>query len=397
MPLLIVLCLATLLIWHQQPWSLRLLQAAVGIAGVAGLFAQRRSGTTTSLPASPSPATLVAGACLAAAAILGLLQNLTSQSAAQWTTWSGALDWAALAAVFAGVTVAATTHTRREQLLHIAAVFSVAVCLLAMAQFYSSGGRLFWLWPTAEAHVPGPFRSRNNFASFAALLLPLALWKAIHKKRTDWLWMAASAFLYSSAVASGSRAGAALATIEIPIFFLLSRRYLSSRFAIRAGAGFACAALLFVAIGGWELLSTKITDQNPLKFRKEMIASAIEMARQRPLSGWGLGSFPIVYPRFASFDSGHFVNHAHNDWAEWAADGGLPLVALMALFAFLSLRAALRKPWALGIAAVFLHSIVDFPMQRLGVAAWVVAMAALAIAASTPPHPPPQTHQTRTG
>jgi hypothetical protein len=31
---------------------------------------------------------------------------------------------------------------------------------------------------------------------------------------------------------------------------------------------------------------------------------------------------------------------------------------------------SLEHPWAWGIPALFLHALVDFPMARLGVAAW---------------------------
>jgi hypothetical protein len=29
---------------------------------------------------------------------------------------------------------------------------------------------------------------------------------------------------------------------------------------------------------------------------------------------------------YARFDVGKTVNHAHNDWAEWAVDGGIPFL-----------------------------------------------------------------------
>ncbi len=63
--------------------------------------------------------------------------------------------------------------------------------------------------------------------------------------------------------------------------------------------------------------------------RKEMTLSAVAMARERPAAGWGLGTFQYVYPAYALFDDDMLVNHAHNDWAEWTAEGGLPFLAFM--------------------------------------------------------------------
>jgi O-antigen ligase len=76
-----------------------------------------------------------------------------------------------------------------------------------------------------------------------------------------------------------------------------------------------------------------------------------------------------VYPQFASFDVGLTVDHAHNDWAEWTAEGGVPMLVLMLAIAVTGFRLAIRSVWALGIYAVFLHSLVDFPLQIPAIAA----------------------------
>jgi O-antigen ligase len=126
------------------------------------------------------------------------------------------------------------------------------------------------------------------------------------------------------------------------------------------------------------LLANKLYEENPFRYRKEMIAAAVSMAVEQPLAGYGLGTFPSVYPAFALFDSGHFVNHAHNDWAEWASEGGLPYLLILLTLAIVTLRGVSEAPWSLGIAAVYAHALVDYPMQRLGVAGWVILVAALA-------------------
>jgi O-antigen ligase len=53
------------------------------------------------------------------------------------------------------------------------------------------------------------------------------------------------------------------------------------------------------------------------------------MAREKPWTGFGLGIWPTVYPANALYDDGTFVNEAHNDWLQWAVEGGVPLVAAM--------------------------------------------------------------------
>ena len=44
---------------------------------------------------------------------------------------------------------------------------------------------------------------------------------------------------------------------------------------------------------------------------------------QKPVLGWGLGTFPVVYPEFRSFYTNFFVNEAHNDYLQLLAEMGL--------------------------------------------------------------------------
>jgi hypothetical protein len=98
------------------------------------------------------------------------------------------------------------------------------------------------------------------------------------------------------------------------------------------------------------------------------------MALSRPWTGHGLGTFPHVYPEFAVFDAGARVEHAHNDWLEWFSEGGIAFAALWIFFGIFVARRALRSIWGVGILAVFVHALVDYPFARLGVAAWFFAL-----------------------
>jgi O-antigen ligase len=101
------------------------------------------------------------------------------------------------------------------------------------------------------------------------------------------------------------------------------------------------------------------------------------MVKDHPWTGFGLGTFPAAYPAYAIFDNGYAVNHAHNDWAEWAAEGGIPFVILLTAIAGASAFAAMRSGWGLGLMAVYVHGLVDFPMQRTGVVIWVSVIGAM--------------------
>ena len=56
------------------------------------------------------------------------------------------------------------------------------------------------------------------------------------------------------------------------------------------------------------------------------------------------------------------------------AEGGVPFLLLLASVALWSVGPAFRSVWGLGLLFVFLHALVDYPMQRLGLAAWVFVL-----------------------
>jgi O-antigen ligase len=104
------------------------------------------------------------------------------------------------------------------------------------------------------------------------------------------------------------------------------------------------------------------------------------MIAARPWTGFGLGCWPSVYPAFALFDAGRFVNEAHSDWLQWVAEGGLPAGVAMLALAIWGLRPAWRSVWALGTIAVLLHATLDYPFSRPAMGAWVFLTLGMAVA-----------------
>jgi O-antigen ligase len=117
-------------------------------------------------------------------------------------------------------------------------------------------------------------------------------------------------------------------------------------------------------MAGWQFLWSRFQEPNPYGLRWHLFQSSLEMWQARPFTGWGLGTWSEVYPGFARYDDGSFVNQAHNDWAQWAVEGGLPLLILMLFVTIRAVRPAVRSVWGIGILAVFAHCLVDYPMQQ---------------------------------
>jgi O-antigen ligase len=346
--------LGTLTIWTQADWTVLLIQT--------GFF-------VVALPGAPATSAILISTLLP---LWGLAQLSFHQTSVPWFTLRATLHWLAIAAIFWTAHATFASATTRRWFLKAAAVFAVLLCILSLLQFFTSEAKHFWIWKGAEPQIFGPFQSRNNFATFAILTTPLVLWRGIERGHTAWHWLAGAALMVGAVAASGSRAGAALMLVELAAFAFLARQLLG-RTTILAGTALILAS---VSVTGWTHLAGKLNDSDPWRYRREMMSSAIRMASDRPALGHGLGTYPQVYPAFATFDSGYRVNHAHNDWAEWAAEGGVPFVALLVAAALEVLPTSVRYPWALGLPLVCGHALVDYPFQRIGVAFWFIVIAA---------------------
>ena len=111
--------------------------------------------------------------------------------------------------------------------------------------------------------------------------------------------------------------------------------------------------------------------------RGEVAAYALAMWKDYPVFGSGLGSFPLVFPRYSAQGTQEAYTHAHNDYLEFGAETGAIGLSLLGLMVLLSFAAALRAQYLrrdplmrglsfaamMGILALMIHSSVDFNLQ----------------------------------
>ena len=367
-PLIGALCaLATLTIWLEGAYVERCIHAAILLLAAVVVVVR----------GPPRPRFLLV--VLTAVALWGPLQLIADGSVYRYETWTAALRWATLTATFYLAYEALGNRAIRQRSRTLLAAFGAAMAVYALVQAYTSQGAYFWLFASGQPQVFGPFQNPNNYAAFIELILPLTLWEGLKRPRYRTAWFTMAGAMAASVVASGSRAGSALIAVEIPAVFAaayLWRQFPRAQVAA-AFAKMAVVAALCLAAGGWETLRLRLSVMDLFLYRREMLHSAIAMVKARPWTGFGLGTFPTVYPAYAVFDNGSYVNHAHNDWAEWAAEGGLPFLLLLGAIAMLSSLAAIRSGWGLGLVVVYVHALVDFPMQRTGLAIWMFVVGAM--------------------
>ena len=309
-------------------------------------------------------------ACLFAMTGYGILQTVFSPRKIVSYGWRGVLFWFTAATI----TVLATATLRKPraaaQFRFLFVIFGTVVCVLDLLEQASKTSNYFWLIPSRYHGVFGPFAYWNSFAQFVELVLPLTLWKGLASRRPNVPYLLCAAVQIAAVVASGSRAGTVLVIVELLACIFLAYARNRNK-ALLFGAALAIVlSLVFIYAAGFETLISKLQENDQLAVRRNIDRSSVHMIRARPLTGWGLDTYVPVYRMFALYDDGTFVNRAHNDWLQWAAEGGVFFAAAMlAVFAW-SIRPAIHSGWGVGLIAICLHALVDYPFARFGVCGW---------------------------
>lgn len=375
-PLLVLLMFATSTAFVQEAWALQSFQigiyALVAIYLIAGVRKGReelaRSWTTYLVYLIP---------------LWGVMQIIAHTTASSFETRQAVLRWSALAGVFFLTQIVGRNRAARQVVLHAFLIFAVVLALLCLTQLFTSQGKVLWLFSSGHSDVYATFPNHNNYAQLIEVALPIAVWWALRSERHSWGYALAAGVLYASVIGASSRAGAILCSAELVallgfgIFSSLRRR---AGFGIRTTWVFALVPVLaaaFTLAVGWQRVWQRFQERDPFEGRRDFLLAAIDMAKHRPLVGYGLDTFPEVYQRFAIVDLDVFANHAHNDWAEFAADGGLPFMLLVLIPFAAAVPIAIRHPWGTGLIAVMLHACADYPFPRPAVSGWMFAMLAL--------------------
>jgi O-antigen ligase len=286
--------------------------------------------------------------------------------------------------------LAGQTLIRGSQARTLAMVFSVygaAIAAFALLQGISSNGKLYWIrQPRMGGWIYGPYVNHNHYAGLMEMLAPIPLVLALTKlasPRTRAVAAGAAAVMVGTIFLSGSRGGMLAIVAELVILAaLLVKQKRSLRTAIGVGVFLALVVGLLAWIGGAEL-SQRIATIGPSHseitndVRSYINRDGLKMFLKKPIMGWGLGTFPIVYPQFRTFYTNFFVNEAHNDYLQLLVEMGLLGFGVMIWFVVTVYTRAIKKlkNWTadissavalacmLGLSGILVHSAVDFNLQ----------------------------------
>lgn len=252
----------------------------------------------------------------------------------------------------------ALTATASQKWTPVAASAFLLVSLISgslrLIQSSSAEGTAAW-WP---------FIYRNHFAAFAVLVLPVLCRRAFCGPAPHWGAAAGVVVGIAGVVSSASRSGIVLLAITLGAFFVLASLRLRGKRKFVPMAAILLTVLLGAVLADSGVLSWRMQHNTSLlEGRVDYWQASLRMIQERPLLGWGFGTWPDVYPQFQTNDTGVPVNHAHSDWLEFAAEGGvITLLALTAVFGR-SLWVAGQNPALLGVPAFLILAMVDYPLR----------------------------------
>jgi O-antigen ligase len=364
-----------------EPWSMFVLESGSAVLALLWLAKQWMDGELT---VQWNPLFLP----MAAFGVLILIQVGFRASAYPHDTLSGALLYGAYALLcfLAGQTLLRSAQARK--LAVVLALYGFIVAALALLQGIAPNGKLLWVrTPRLGGAIYGPYVNRNHYAGLMELLIPIplifSLTRLAHEKERTAAGIAA-AVMTGTVFLCGSRGGMlAILTEFVVLSVVVVRQKKGLRLAIGAGAFAVVLLSLLTWLGGKELtarvtsISTETRSEISGGMRLTIDRDSIRMFRDKPVLGWGLRTFPVVYPQFRTFYTNFFVNEAHNDYLQLLVETGLLGFGVMVWFMIVLYRTALSKigNWmsdvtgavtlacTLSFSGILVHSFLDFNLQ----------------------------------
>ena len=283
----------------------------------------------------------------------------------------------------------------RQKFAMVLIVFGMLYAFFALAQELTSNGKFFWIYtPRFNGSIYGSYVNHDHYAGLMEMLVPFPLVASMgHLLRGGKRALIAfcAVLMASTIVLSGSRGGMLSLVLEIVVFAtltLVQRR--NPRVALGVAAVCVLVLVFLVFLGKVHVLG-RLGNLGP-DMRLKITTDCLRMFSHRPVLGWGLGTFPTVYPGYRSFYTNLFVNEAHNDYAQLLVETGLLGFGLMLWFVIRLYKYGLptSRRWEfkwdgavslaafLGCTGLLLHSFVDFNLQIPANAAMFYVLCGLA-------------------
>jgi len=325
---------------------------------------------------------------MAAFGALILFQIIFHRTAYRHDTVAGAMLYCAYAMLCFLATQMLLRSSQARKVAVVLACYGAAIAAFALLQGVAPNGKIYWTrQPRMGGWIYGSYVNHNHYAGLMELLVPIPLVIALSRvaqEKERLVAGIAAAVMVGTVFLSGSRGGMLSIFVELVILaVLLLRQRKNARIAIAAGAFAVVLLSLLTWLGGKELTTRVVSISSETRteisggMRLSIDRDTLHMFAKKPVIGWGLGTFPTIYPEFRSFYTNFFVNEAHNDYLQLLAEMGILGFGIMLWFVIVLYRRGLKKisNWTtdvsgaatlaclLAASGILVHSAFDFNLQ----------------------------------
>ena len=315
--------------------------------------------------------------------------------------------------IFFTATLIFTDSPRRlRALTRTIIIFGFLLAMFGLTQSLTSDGtRVYWFRQLTQSTAFGPFINRHHFAGYMELVIALPLGLlfsgAVEPYKRP-MYAFAVLLMAVALILTNSRGGLISLVAEILFVIVIAgpgighreqsrTQFADAHRADARGNGPGTGIILFLgalAVGGpgvfGRLLGT-VNAADPTTGRAHFWNVTLDVIKNHPILGSGLGSFSVIYTRYDSGNGLYRLEQAHNDYLQTLADGGivgglLGLSFLIILFGRGFARRNTDDKFRRGVAtgalagcfAVLVHSAFDFTLHTTANALLFLVLAAMA-------------------
>ena len=193
------------------------------------------------------------------------------------------------------------------------------------------------------------------------------------------LYFVSALLMTGGLVVSLSRGGILGLTGSLLLFMVMNRSRRSFRRKTGIIAMTALVVMMTVILAGWDRIESRfeeIGEEGKIK-RIEVWSDSMDIMRDFPVLGTGLGTFIRVYPKYQTRSGTILFEHAENDYIEILTDAGIAgfliVAGLLVAFFVLIVKTWKRRHNSFSVAiaigglssctAITIHSMTDFNMR----------------------------------
>jgi len=259
-----------------------------------------------------------------------------------------------------------------SRLILVVIITGTVLSLYGFAQRFLSLPHPWW---ADDKFISSTYVNHNHFAGYLEMSIPIAL--GMFYARKNVLSRISLAFCLAAMItafifAQSRGAWISLTAATLLVTYCLSRSKVIGKYAFYA-VGLLLILFATVIYSGEDSVSerlgsmTNVRGDASIMSRVQMWRGAAMIAKDKPLTGIGMGTLEWGYPKYRPSGFYSKVDYAHNDYLQMAAEMGLFVLPIMVWMLFIILKKGhllLKRPMYAGITtgllSIILHGFADF-------------------------------------